>query len=373
MIRVRQARREDVRAIRELFLASYGTDYSPRFYDEAYLTSLVHCRESLLLVAEDPATGQGVGTVAVDFEEGAGANLVGQFRRLAVLPAYRQSGVGHMLMNELMGRVRDRIQVGLVEARGLQAHAIRIAESYGFATVGFLPLKLVLRESESFVMLVRHFGNTLELRKARPRVIPAVHPLAQLALRNCGLAADAVRDDCEVAPAARANGSFVVRCLSAEERAAVFESESGRLNGSKDAVYLAAHHEGRIAGVVGFTVDPRHGAARIFEMTVPDWGEEAVAVLLGAGERMWRANLGGAPRVVEIEVSAHAPRIQRTLKELGFAPVAYIPALAPAGLERVDVVKMFRLAGPVRISTEALTLQSRAVADLVLTGFATAD
>lgn len=71
----------------------------------------------------------------------------------------------------------------------------------------------------------------------------------------------------------------------------------------------------------------------------------------------------------KVNVSAHSPRIQQTLSELGFVPVAYIPALAAVGIERLDVVKMFRVTSTVRISTEELTPQSRPVAELVLSGF----
>jgi hypothetical protein len=42
MITVREATGRDVPAIREIFLASYGTDYTDqRYYDEALLTRLV--------------------------------------------------------------------------------------------------------------------------------------------------------------------------------------------------------------------------------------------------------------------------------------------------------------------------------------------
>jgi hypothetical protein len=43
-------------------------------------------------------------------------------------------------------------------------------------------------------------------------------------------------------------------------------------------------------------------------------------------------------RAVLCYVSAHAPRMQRTLIELGFLPVAYLPALVFHDVERLDVV-----------------------------------
>lgn len=89
MITVREATGRDVSAIREIFLASYGTDYTdPRCYDEAQLTRLVYSEASLLLVAEE--AGHVLGTASVELEVGAHSDLVGEFGRLAVHPSFRQ-------------------------------------------------------------------------------------------------------------------------------------------------------------------------------------------------------------------------------------------------------------------------------------------
>src|SRR5271169_421023 len=98
MITIREATGQDVAAIRDIFLACYGTDYTdPRFYDDALLTRLVYSDDSLLLVAEDTDTGQVVGTASVDLEVGAHSDLVGEFCRLAGHPNYRQRGIGKLL------------------------------------------------------------------------------------------------------------------------------------------------------------------------------------------------------------------------------------------------------------------------------------
>ncbi len=61
--------------------------------------------------------------------------------------------------------------------------------------------------------------------------------------------------------------------------------------------------------------------------------------------------------------------MQRTLVELGFLPVAYIPALVFHEVERLDVVKMVRLLAPPDIPTDALTPRAKALADVVLRQF----
>jgi hypothetical protein len=70
--------------------------------------------------------------------------------------------------------------------------------------------------------------------------------------------------------------------------------------------------------------------------------------------------------LIEVDVSAKAPRMQRTLIELGFLPVAYLPALVFHEVERLDVVKMLRLLSPPQVRADGLTPSCEALAELVL-------
>jgi GNAT superfamily N-acetyltransferase len=381
MITVREAAGRDVPAIRDIFLASYGTDYTdPRYYDEALLTRLVYSDDSLLLVAEDAGTARVVGTASVDLEVGAHSDLVGEFCRLAVHPDCRHHGIGNLLMSERLRWVQDRLQVGLVEARVTHPYSLKIAEAHRFAVVGFLAARWHMREWESLGLLARYFGNALELRKNHPRVIPEVYALAHLALENCGLAPDVIVDeDAHAYPPA---GPYQVQELTTEGYAALLRIERGRVRHreifgpvrlhygifklhARRSRYLIAREEGRIAGAVGFTLDPLDRSVRVFELiTLHD---EVTRFLLSDLERASREEWGGC--LIEVDVSAHAPRMQRTLIELGFLPAAYVPALVFHHVERLDVVKMLRLTAPPQVPTEGLTPQCRAVAELVLRRF----
>jgi GNAT superfamily N-acetyltransferase len=381
MITVREATGQDVPAIREIFLASYGTDYTdPRYYDEALLTRLVYSDDSLLLVAEDAAASRVVGTASVELEIGAHSDLVGEFCRLAVHPTARGHGVGSLLMSERLKRVQDRLQVGLVEARVTHPYSVKIAEAHRFAVVGFLPMRWHRRERESLALLVRHFGSALELRNNHPHVIPEVYPLAHMALVNCGLAPDMVVD--EDSPAYPAGGPFEVQDLTTEGYAALLRIERGRVRHreifgpvrlhygifklhSRQSRYLIAREDGRVAGAIGFTLDPTDKSVRVFELISLD--DDVVRFLLSALDRASREQWGGG--FVEVDVSAHAPRMQRTLLELGFSPVAYLPALVFHDVERLDVVKMARLPAPPNVDTNGLTDRCRILAELVLRRF----
>jgi predicted N-acetyltransferase YhbS len=379
MITVREAAGRDVPAIRDIFLASYGTAYSdPRYYDEALLTRLVHSDGSVLLVAEEEA-GRVVGTASVDLEVGAHSDLVGEFCRLAVHPDWRHHGVGKVLMAERLRAVQDRLQVGLVEARVAHPYSLKIAEEHRFAVVGFLPERWRAPERESLALLVRYFGNALELRDNHPRIIPEVHPLAHMALENCSLPPDAIVD--EDAPAYPPGGDFEVQDLTTEGYAALLRIERGRVRHreifgpdrlhygifklqARRSRYLIAREDGRVVGAVGFTLDPVDRAVRIFELIALH--DEVIRFLLGDLERACREKWDC---LIEVDVSAHAPRMQRTLIELGFLPVAYLPALVFHDVERLDVVKMLRLLSPPQVRTDGLTPSCEALAELVLRRF----
>ena len=382
MIDVRSARPDDVAAIRDIFQACYGRDYPyAQFYDLEALTRLVYSDHQLLLVAEDRATHQILGTASVVLEVGAFSDLIGEFGRLAVHPEARQAGIGRLLMHERLARVRDRLHVGIVEARLAIPYSLRIAESSGFVPVGLLPLKMRLQDRESFCLLAQYFGDALALRRNHPHVIPEVYPLAQLALTHCGLSCDVIADD--ASQAYPDTDGLALRELTTTGYATLLRIERGRVRHreifgplrlhdgmfrlqSEHSHYLLAMDGERIMGAIGWNRSPVDQMRRVFELIALD---DAVARFLLAGlERACREE--GDTSLIEIDVSAYAPRMQRTLLELGFLPVAYVPAMVFSDVERLDIVRMVRLFVPPEFSALALTPRAQALADAVLRSFA---
>jgi GNAT superfamily N-acetyltransferase len=381
MITVREATDGDVPAIREIFLATYGTDDTePRYYDESTLTRLVYSDTCLMLVAEDASRGRLVGTASVDFEVGALNDLVGEFGRLAVHPDARHRGAARLLMEERLRRVQDRLQVGLVEARAAEPRSVRIAASHGFSVAGFVPLIWPMRPRESLVQLVRYFGNALELRKNHPRIIPEVGPLAYLAMDNAALRPDAIVD--EESPAYFPGGGFEVQELTTEGYSALLRIERGRVHHreifgpvrlhyglfklqARRSRYLIAREQGRVAGAVGFMHDPVGRNVRIFELIALH--DEVIRFLLTRLERSCREDLGAC--CIDVAVSAYSPRMQRTLLELGFLPVAYLPALVFHNVERLDAVRMIRLLVPPDVVIAGLPAAAETMAEVVLRRF----
>lgn len=352
---VRLATEDDVEGIRDVVLSSYGDRFFPEFYDTVELKKMVFGDETLMLVAEDLTTGRIVGISSVLLEIGAYSDLVAEFGRLAVHPDYRQQGIAGRLLDERLRYVEDRLHVGVLEARVAHPYAVMNARSRGFASVGFLPAKLRLGEDrEHLNLMVRYFGDALKLRRNHPRVIPEAHALAMQAMENVGLEPDLVVD--EHTPSYPRLGEYEIEKLTAEGYASLLRIERGRVEkreifgpmrlhygffrlAASASTYLVARRDGQFEAALGFTLDEVERNVRVFELI--QLGEGAVRTLFEALELRCTTDLGAA--TVEVDVSAYAPRMQRTLLELGYVPAAFVPAMAFHQVERLDVVRMVRV------------------------------
>lgn len=368
----------DISAVRDIFVASYHDEYPYRhFLDVDWLKGSVYSEAVAMFVAVEPETQRVLGTGSIVFDVGSDSDLMGEFGRLAVLPQARGKGVGAALMEQRLECAAERLHVALVEGRTAHEFSQRIAYGHGFAPVGFLPQKHLLRAPESVVLAVRYFGDALALQRNHPRVVPEVRPLAHLALTACGLSDDTVVDDtAEAYPTAE---GFRVAELTVDNFSPLLRIERGRTRqreifGARTlsqgffkltrnrAQYAVAKHAlgDDTAGAIGFLLDEAERSLKITELVFSDEG--AVRVLLAwvmARVRDWNV------RYVEVDVNGNAPRMQRTLVEFGFVPCAYVPAMVFLNVERVDGVRFVFLSTAQDETRVALCPESARVVELV--------
>lgn len=382
MITIREARDEDARGIIDVYLATYGQDYTyAQYYDEAELKKLIFSDQTYMLVAEDSKRNRIVGTASVMLEVGAYTDLVGEFGRLAVHPEYRKKGIGTRLLRQRLETVRDRLHVGIIEARITHPFTQAIALKQGFAPAGFLPLKYRFGDRrENMGVLVQFFGRGLELRRNNPRIVSEIYQLAGTVMENCNLPVDVIVDD--ESSSYPFGHDFVISELTTEGYSRLMRIARGRVRRreifgplrlhygyfklmSHHSKYLVARQGGHIVGAIGFTLERPDRIVRVFELI--SLQDDVIRFLLAELERRCREEWDSA--YMEIDVSAHAPRMQRTLLQLGFVPVAYLPALAFHEVERLDLVKMARLLIPLSIGKVMLIPPTSDVAQLVLAAF----
>ncbi len=382
MIAIREARESDSAAIIEVYRATYGEDYNdPQYYRDFEIKKLIFSDDTLMLVAEDTDAGRIVGTASVILEVGAYTDLVGEFGRLAVHPEWRQRGIGTELLRRRIESVQDRLHVGIIEARVTHPFTQAIARQHGFAPVGFLPQKYLFgTRRENMGLLVRLFGRALELRRNNPRIVSELYPLACEALENCGLDPDVIVDE-ESGPYPFGQG-FSISELTTEGYSRLMRIERGRVRNREifgplrlqygffklithHSKYLVAREGGHIVGAIGFTLERRDQLVRVFELI--SLRDDVIRFLLAELEQRCREEWDTT--YMEIDVSAHAPRMQRTLLQLGWVPVAFVPALAFDDVERLDLVRFARLFVPLDVGTVVLIPPTSELARLVLAAF----
>lgn len=381
MIRVREATEADVEQIRDVFRSTYGDDYAyPQYYDPQQLKKMIFDDDTLILVAEEIETGRIAGTASVLLQVGAYADLVGEFGRLAVHAEFRHRGIGRLLMQSRVERVQECLHLGLVENRVVHTFSQAISESQGFVPVGFLPMKTVFSYRESVALFARYFGVALSLRRNNPRVVPEAYRLADRVLRICNLPSDAIVD--EESAAYPHDDRYELDELTSEGYAALLRFERGRIRQrevfgpmrlhygrfklrARRSNYLLARENGQVAGAVGFIVDDFEKTARVFEIVLRS--DQPIRFLVTALIDKCRDVLG--TELIEIDVNADAPRMQRTLLEFGFLPTAYIPAMVFHEVERLDAIKMCRLLVPFDVGRVELSDSARKIADIVIADF----
>jgi GNAT superfamily N-acetyltransferase len=381
MIKVREAIEADVDAISEIFAEIYRGHYAhPEFCESGNLKRLIFDDDILILVAEDTGSGRVFGSASIVLDVGAFGDLIGEFGRLVVHPDGRHQGIGKKLMEGRLERVQERLHMAIVENRAVHPYSQRISAAYDFVPVGFLPSKLKFKERENIALYAKPFGACLSLRKNHPRIIPEAYALADCVLRGIGIGDDAIVD--EETPAYAPSDPFAIEAMSSAGYASLLRFERGRIRNREifgpvklhagvfqirvsHYRYLLARREGRLAGGIGFHIDPAEHAARILELVSAD--DEPIRFLLEEAVRICRDE--GRAEYIEADVNAHSPAMQRTFLELGFLPAAYIPAMSFHRVERFDVVRMVKLFAPLDLEGVELHETTQPVADIVVHAF----
>lgn len=384
---IREAREEDVLEILDIVNTIYGKGYPVTgFFDPQWLKRAIFSDDNLMLVAVDEDDGRVLGTASLVLDVGAHSDLVGEMGRLAVRKEARERGIGNALMERRVEYIRKRLHVGVVENRCAHPFSQRISEKHGFAAVGFLPQKHLFAERESIALFAQHFGNALALRKNNPRIVPEAHPLASMALSNCGLPMDAILD--EDSAAYPRDREFEIEELTAEGLPTLMRIERGRVRNreifgpmrlhygffmleARRANYLIARRPSAgsgpapIGGAIGFIRDDDEKVVKVFELIAQT--DHAVPILISELLRRCRHEWG--IQYVDVDVSAHAPRMQRTLIEHGLVPAAYVPAMVFHEVERLDVIKMIGVIGPPDLGHTKLVPSMQSIADLVMRSY----
>jgi GNAT superfamily N-acetyltransferase len=377
---------EDIEQVIQLFRLNYGDDYAiPEFYDPQWVKRGIYSDHIIwLVIEEDDPGGAGTRIVAsgaaiLDF--GDYNDQIAEIGRLVVDPSAGGKGLGRQILNALVDASDDRVEFAFGEARTTHIKTQRIFDRVGLVPLGFLPMAYPIQWRESWVLSGQLFNNGRSLRQPESvQVIPQVAPIAQLALNGLELSDQIqVLDEVRPYPFDRVlaveplSGASMIRLLKIEHGRYFNPEIFGGLHldqgishvQARKATYLVAAERGETLGAVGFVPDHASRNVRIVELIARD---DAVKGFL-LREAVEEAERVHDAAYIECDISAHQPRIQSTLLELGFLPAAYVPGMVFHGTARWDVVRMVKLNAAWDLGPMELSAPAQAMYDAVVPAF----
>jgi hypothetical protein len=137
----------------------------------------------------------------------------------------------------------------------------------------------------------------------------------------------------------------------------------GWLRVASDAAPLAflGQRDDRIAAGLAHIFDSQDKCLRIIDAFFCD--DLSGGAMLANAVRLAQSQPGAA--YVEIDILMTAPRLLKSAEQLGFVPVAYLPAFYLQGNRCADVVKLIKLNLPYALENTEFTPQARSIVEIV--------
>ncbi len=338
-----------------LVLAALGGDYPAKeLYDVNWIGRML-----------DPANGEetwvaesaGRIQAGISFLKpwGPNGNPVANLGRNLTRPESVADGSAEALLRAVNDIATQRGQMAIVRIAATDNAQQSLFESMGYVCVGFQPLKHLLQKRVGILFYVRGANSVLVTRNPLSESLPQVSELGMAALDNLEIrGSQVVRDgacgyplqsDLKVCDATIAE--YELWRTQAEGANPPMEV-SGRFNCGFGLMRLAVERqpwaylgqrEGRItAGMSGY-FDEQDRCARITEAFCSD--DDSMGALLAHVVKVMQQQISAV--YTEVDILASAPRLLKSAEQLGFVPVAYLPAFCCRKERYSDVVKLIKL------------------------------
>ncbi len=370
---IRNLEEPDLPAIQALMIEKAGAQAaSSPFTELPVLKSCLLVDTAFALVGEDE--GRIAGSATILMHQETADTVVGLLSHLCVGNSSARPGVASGLVSTALQSLASNLQLCCAEIPTNELWAQAACEDAGFVASGFLPHKFQgdpRPGAVSYLFLSEHARN---LRRPHPELISGARDLALEALKAHGLIEDIeVREDIVAYPT-EGNVTFspiepgaVQTMLGShtpqeqEVFSVLHHTQTSLHLPLGDPVFIAAKEGERVLGVLGYVHDPFDQRIQITHLLAVEGEPQGflLAHLLDSISKEF------SPNYWEVLVSSHAPRLQKTLDQVGFVPCAYLPAFVMEHGARTDAVQMVRLGTGYESETLELTNTSRAVFTLI--------
>lgn len=368
---------DDADAISELFRRNYGCGYPhPDVFDGSWAKHCVYNDDTIGVVFREDEKVLGTGALRLSY--GDFNDQIGELARLAVDPSHANCGIGTRVLRALFDQAAVDVEFAFAEARTLHAFSQTALEEAGFAPIGFIPhLYFANGCWESAIRYGRLYETARSLRSVAPPIlITEFAPLAEATLTAhnftpkpeiiANAQAYPVQPDFRTTTIDRLSLSQLTKIKEGRLAEPLlfgrFSVDQGYSLLTRNAVhYLVAFDaNGHPAGAIGYQYQEVNRLLKGIQLI----GKEDV--FRGS---LCRALVDSAEalnaRMIEVNVSAYNPRLQKTFLDLGFKPIGYAPAMVFHETERLDVLTMLKLSDAYTRDKMRLTAAAEAIVSLV--------
>lgn len=352
---IREATERDAVRWLELLKSALGGDYpDPQVYDTAWITTQL-----------DPATGHE--TWVAENETGLAAsvsflqplsqtrNPVVNLGRQFLSAESLEDGSAEALLNRInqLGTERGQAIIARIFAGDVKQQ--QLFEKIGYVCVGFQPFKHLVRTRHGVLFYVRFASTDGTPRPPISDSLPQVSDLAHTVLASLQMPMPAtVRDGITGYPLqadlqidVTSYNDFALWRLHSQSAAPPTELSSGynlglgylRTSGDTPVRAALAKRSGNVVAGLAFLEDTLDRCVRLVDNFGAD--DSAVGLLFQHVAKYLQEQFNAA--YVEADVLMNAPRLLKTAEQLGFVPVAYLPAFFSNAQGPTDVVKMIKL------------------------------
>jgi CRP/FNR family transcriptional regulator, cyclic AMP receptor protein len=325
----------------------------------------------------DPASGHETwvaeidGTLAatVSFlsSEAEKTNPVANLGRMLFRPGSLSDGSAQALVQSVNQIADQRGEMVVTRIAATENFQQILFENAGYICVGYQPLKHLLQTRTGMLFYVRGAAAVLVTRLPISESLPHVAELAAAALENLqisnplvvrdGACGYALQSDLKIHDAtAEDYDLWRVQAQSSNpppELSGRFNMGFGhlRLPQTQPARALLGQKDEKMVGGLTFIFDETDRCVRLTDAFCCD--DISMGALFAHAVKVAQEQLGAV--YVEADILVTAPRLLKTAEQLGFVPVAYLPAFFCRGGTYADVVKLVKLNLPYSLDTADFT------------------
>jgi CRP-like cAMP-binding protein len=374
---IRPATADDAPQWLDLIRATLGDEYPAKeIYDVEWIAAQLATSGSQdTWVAE--VDGRLDGTISFLQPDGPNINPIANLGRNLIRREAVANGAAEALIravNELASKHGD---MAIVRVSALDNAQQALFENLGFVCVGFQPLKHLLQQRIGILFYVRGANSIFVTRNPLSESLPQVSELGMDALEKLQIPNSwVVRDgasgyplQCDLKVHEATTDDFELWRVQAEASNPPVEV-SGRFNYGFGLMRLPANYqlraclgqkdESMVAGL-SYYFDEQDRCARITEVFCSD--DMSIGALLVHAVKTVQEQLGAV--YTEIDILATAPRLLKTAEQLGFVPVAYLPAFFCRNGRYSDVIKLVKLNVTYSLESMEFTAHARSTVQII--------